>query len=92
MTALQDVVLEISVLSPLTAIDDPALIEVGRHGLVVAHGARRGLLLPQVAIEWGWDRETFLSQACAKAGLAPDAWRSGATVHVFEAAVFDEAG
>jgi len=92
VTALQDVILEISVLSPLTVIDDPALIEVGRHGLAVGHGARRGLMLPQVPIEWGWDRETFLSQTCAKAGLAPDAWRSGATVYVFEAVVFDEAG
>ena len=90
VTALPEVTLEISVLSPLMPIDDPALIDVGRHGLVVEHGARRGLLLPQVPIEWGWDRATFLSQTCAKAGLAPDAWQSGATVYLFEAVVFEE--
>lgn len=85
--------IEISVLGPLERIDprDPAAIEIGRHGLVIEQGHHRGLLLPQVATEWGWDRETFLSHLCAKAGLPRDAWRSGAAVFRFEAEVFDEA-
>jgi uncharacterized protein (TIGR00296 family) len=64
---------------------------VGRHGLLVDDGAKRGLLLPQVAVEWGWDGQTFLSQTCVKAGLRPDAWRNGAAVFRFEAEVFGEA-
>ncbi len=81
---------EVSILGPLEPIDpfDPSAIEIGRHGLVVEQGHRRGLLLPQVATEWGWDRETFLAQTCVKAGLAPDAWREGATVHRFAGEVF----
>jgi len=81
---------EVSVLGPLEAIDplDPAAIAIGRHGLVVEQGRQRGLLLPQVAVEWGWDREAFLSQTCVKAGLPPDAWRRGARVYRFDAAVF----
>ena len=87
---LPEVLLEISVLGPLELVDDLATVEVGRHGLVVEQGARRGLLLPQVPTEWGWDRETFISQTCVKAGLAPDAWQTGAVVFVFEADVFSE--
>lgn len=81
---------EISVLGPLERIDplDPDSIVVGRHGLVVEQGWRRGLLLPQVAPEWGWDREQFLAHTCRKAGLPPDAWRRGADVYRFEADVF----
>lgn len=82
--------IEVSVLSPAQPVRDPAEIEVGRDGLIVELGARRGLLLPQVATEWGWDRYTFLGQACVKAGLAPDAWRLGARVFRFEAEVFGE--
>ena len=61
---LDDLDVEVSVLGPLEEIDpfDPAAFEIGRHGLVVEQGRRRGLLLPQVATEWNWDRETFLSQ------------------------------
>ena len=87
---LPDVVLEISVLGPVEPIVDPAEVEVGRHGLVVVHEKHRGLLLPQVPTEWGWDRDTFVSQTCVKAGLAPDAWRSGARLFTFEADVFGE--
>lgn len=89
---LADLDVEVSVLGPLERIDpqDPAAIEIGRHGLVVEQGWRRGLLLPQVATEWGWDRETFLSQTCAKAGLPHDCWRSGATVFRFAADVFGD--
>ncbi len=82
---------EISVLSPLRPVADPAEVEVGRHGVCIADGARRGVLLPQVALEWGWDRETLLDQTCRKAGLRPDAWRHGAQILVFEAEVFGTA-
>jgi AmmeMemoRadiSam system protein A len=84
--------IEVSVLGALEPLDpvDPAGVEIGRHGLVVEEGLHRGLLLPQVATEWGWDATTFLSQACAKAGLPTDAWRRGARVFRFEAVVFGE--
>src|SRR5271155_4888557 len=68
----------LSVLSRLFAIR-PECVEVGRHGLVISRGARRGLLLPQVPVENGWDRDTFLQQTCRKAGLPQDAWQTGAT-------------
>ncbi|HEY3489771.1 MAG TPA: AmmeMemoRadiSam system protein A [Candidatus Deferrimicrobiaceae bacterium] len=80
---------EISVLTPLRPIR-PEEVRVGIDGLVVSKGSRRGLLLPQVAIEYGWDRETFLSQTCVKAGLPLDAWREGAAIHAFTAEVFSE--
>lgn len=87
---LDDLHIEVSVLGPLEQIDplEVDLIVIGRHGLVVEHGRRRGLLLPQVAIEWAMDRETFLAQTCVKAGLPGDAWRNGATVYRFAANVF----
>ena len=87
---LSSISLEISVLTPWREISDVAEIEVGRHGLILEHGYRRGLLLPQVATEHGWDRETFLDHTCIKAGLAPGAWRCGARVLAFEAVVFGE--
>lgn len=81
--------LEISILSPLTPCPDPELVEVGRHGLLIHHAGRSGLLLPQVPLEWGWDRETFLDQTCHKAGLPGAAWRDpGAALFWFEAEVF----
>ena len=80
----------LSVLSRLFPIH-PEAVEVGRHGLVIALGARRGLLLPQVPVEHGWDRETFLEQTCRKAGLPLDAWRKGATLEAFTAEVFSDA-
>ncbi len=79
---------EISVLTTPQKIDNPRLIEVGRHGLIISRGENRGLLLPQVATENGWDRETFLNEACLKAGLPPDAWKKGAEISTFEAIVF----
>ena len=91
LSSLSDVSLEISVLTPFCRVDDPAEMEVGRHGVMIEQGPHRALLLPQVAGEWGWDRETFLSQTCVKAGLPADAWRTGAVVHTFEAQVFAEA-
>jgi len=81
--------LEISVLSPLADIA-PQDVEVGRHGLVVSRGGLRGLLLPQVPVEWNWDRERFLNETCRKAGLPPDAWREGARIQAFTARVFEE--
>lgn len=80
---------EISVLSPLQEID-PEDIEIGKHGLLVTYGSRRGLLLPQVATEHKWDRETFLRQTCTKAGLPPDAWEHGAKIEAFSAEIFSD--
>ena len=80
----------LSVLSHLFPIH-PEAVEVGRHGLVISQGARRGLLLPQVSVEHGWDRETLLEQTCHKAGLPLDAWRKAAIVEAFTAEVFADA-
>jgi AmmeMemoRadiSam system protein A len=79
----------LSILSPLKAIK-PEEIEIGVHGLVVAQGGRRGLLLPQVPVEHHWDRITFIEQTCHKAGLPRDAWQNGATLEVFSAEVFGD--
>jgi uncharacterized protein len=89
---LPELALEISILGPLEPIDphDDGAIVIGRDGLVVEEGPRRGLLLPQVAVEWGWTPEQFLRQACRKARLAEDAWQRGASVYRFEAEVFGE--
>jgi AmmeMemoRadiSam system protein A len=82
---------EISVLSPLVPIAAED-IEAGRHGLVITLGSRRGLLLPQVAVEFGWDAQTFLQETCHKAGLPPDAWERGAVIEAFTAEVFHDEG
>jgi uncharacterized protein len=82
--------IELSVLSPLEPVAALDEIAIGQHGLVVESGWCRGLLLPQVATEWGWDRETFIAQTCLKAGLPRDAWQKGATLLKFEADVFGE--
>jgi uncharacterized protein len=81
--------IEISVLSLLRRAAGEEVV-VGKHGLVVTQGSRRGLLLPQVPVEWEWDRETFLTQTCLKAGLDPDVWRRGAGLQTFTAEVFGE--
>lgn len=81
---------EISVLTPIEPVRHLEEIEVGRDGLVAEQGYRRGLLLPQVASEYGWDREEFLSHTCLKAGLRADAWRGGAAISRFQAEVFEE--
>jgi len=86
---LSEIQLELSVMSLLKPIA-PEDVVVGIHGLVVSQYGRRGLLLPQVAREWGWDRETFLSQTCVKAALPPNAWKAGATLEAFTAEVFSE--
>jgi AmmeMemoRadiSam system protein A len=82
--------ISLSILSRLLPID-PDQVRVGRHGLFISEGARRGLLLPQVPVENGWDRETFLEQTCRKAGLPQDAWRKTATIEAFSAEVFGDA-
>ncbi len=85
----RDLSVEISILGPIEPCPDPSQIEIGRHGLIVKQGMNQGLLLPQVAEEWGWDREKFLEQTCLKAGLSPDSWRKpGVEVLWFEAEVF----
>jgi AmmeMemoRadiSam system protein A len=87
---LPELGLEISVLGPLRPVR-PEEVEVGRHGLLVRHGRRQGLLLPQVATEHGWDRETFLDKTCVKAGLPAGTWRKPeAELLGFTAEVFGE--
>lgn len=81
--------IEISVLSPLEQAQ-PDEVEVGRHGLLVSRGLQRGLLLPQVATKYHWEREKFLEETCLKAGLSADAWRHGARIQVFTAQIFAE--
>jgi uncharacterized protein len=88
---LLELSLEISVLGPLESIEArPEAFTIGVHGLVAEQGFHRGLLLPQVATEWGWDSEQFLRQTCVKAGLPPDAWRCGARLYRFAAEVFGD--
>ncbi len=90
LSDLPAVRLEVSVLTPFRRVDDPTEVEVGRHGIMIEQGPNRALLLPQVAAEWGWDRDTLLARTCVKAGLPADAWRTVAAVHTFEAQVFGE--
>ena len=86
---LPDLKISVSVLSSLFPIRAEEVV-TGRHGLVVTMGARRGLLLPQVPSEQGWDRIMFLKQTCRKAGLPEDAWQKGASLEAFTAEVFGE--
>ena len=85
----QHLKIEISVLSTLAPIRAEQ-IELGRHGLLVTLGNHRGLLLPQVPIEHGWERRTFLEQICRKAGLPLDSWQKGAQLEAFTAEIFGE--
>ena len=89
---LPDIHIEISVLTPLERVANPDDIEVGRHGVMIRHGQRGGLFLPQVPVEQGWDRDEYLSTLCwMKAGLPPDAWRKPDTqLYVFECEIFEE--
>jgi len=88
---LKGLEVEISVLTPLRQIQDAGEIEVGKHGLYVVKGFRSGLLLPQVAVEYGWDRNTFLNETCRKAGLKSDAWKDkDSKIYVFSADIFSE--
>ncbi|MFA5869389.1 MAG: TIGR00296 family protein [Candidatus Bathyarchaeia archaeon] len=94
---LGEIVIEVSVLTPPEAIKVekpehyPSCVKVGEHGLIAKRGGRSGLLLPQVATEWGWDSEEFLSQCCVKAGLPPDSWLlPGTQISSFKAIIFAE--
>lgn len=85
--------ISISVLSLLAPVDPARALDVlavGVHGLVVTRGSRRGLLLPQVAVEQGWTLDVFLEQTCRKAGLEPGAWKTGATLECFSAEILTE--
>ncbi len=83
--------IEISALTPLEPIDDVEKIQVGVHGIYLINGPNRGVLLPQVATEYGWDRYTFLDQTCLKAGMGPGCWRDpGTQILIFSAEVFGE--
>ncbi len=87
---LPQLALEISVLSPLREVR-PQEVTVGQHGVYITRGTRRGVLLPQVATEHGWDRQTFLQHTCLKAGLPPEAWQDPRTmIEAFTAEVFGE--
>lgn len=88
---LENIWIEISVLSPLRKINDIDEIQVGVHGLYLEKDFFRGVLLPQVAMEHHWDKKTFLDKTCVKAGLPADAWQSGDTdIYVFSAQIFSE--
>src|ERR1700736_2415973 len=87
---LPELELELSLLGRLEPVRSAGDIELGRHGLVIEMGRRRGLLLPQVATERGWDRETFLAHTCQKAGLPREAWKQGAKVWRFDAEGFHD--
>ncbi len=83
--------IEISILSPVEKVNDINEIVVGRDGLIITQGFNRGLLLPQVPVEQGWDRDTFISHTCYKAGLPADSWRKpGVVIEKFSAQVFSE--
>jgi len=82
--------IEISVLSLPRPVKDVGEIEVGRHGIIISRGHNKGLLLPQVPEEYGWDRETFLRHGCLKAGLGESEWKKGALIEIFTADVFSE--
>jgi AmmeMemoRadiSam system protein A len=86
---LPDLTIEVSILSPFHEVSKAEEVEVGRHGLYLSRGGRGGLLLPQVAMEQGWDRDTFLTHCCLKAGLPGDDWKKpGIRIEVFTAEVF----
>ncbi len=91
MSEFEESSLEVSVLSPLRRVEDAGQISIGTHGLLLECRGRRGLLLPQVAVEYGWDVGEFLDQTCRKAGLPPGAWKDpGAQLFLFTAEVCNE--
>lgn len=94
---LDKLVFEVSVLTPPQMVEVkkpkeyPTQIKVGEDGLIVERGMYKGLLLPQVPVEWEWDEEEFLCQCCVKAGLSPDYWLiEGTRIYKFQATVFEE--
>jgi AmmeMemoRadiSam system protein A len=87
---LADFSLDISVLSPLKKAESVEEIKVGIHGIFIVKGSYRGVLLPQVATEYGWNRDQFLQHTCIKAGLPKDAWQGECDIYIFSAQVFGE--
>ena len=87
---LAELDVEISVLTVPRRVDGPGDVRVGVDGIIVSKGPLRGLLLPQVPQEQGWDREQYISFGCRKAGLAPDEWKRGVQIETFQAVVFGE--
>ncbi|MBM3316104.1 AmmeMemoRadiSam system protein A, partial [candidate division WOR-3 bacterium] len=88
---LADIDIEVTVLSPMRPVSSPDSVVVGRHGVVIQQGPYGAVFLPQVPVEQGWDRDTYLSELCRKAGLPADAWRSpAARLYVFTGQVFGE--
>ncbi len=87
---LDEIEVEVSVLSPMREIDSFKTIEVGTHGVLMTKNGKRAVFLPQVAVEEGWNRDTMLEHLSVKAGLPRDGWRQGATFEVFTAQVFRE--
>jgi len=87
---LDKIDIEISAMSPLQKITDINKIQVGVHGILIRKGFYSGLLLPQVATEYKWNKEEFLENTCHKAGLPGDAWKKGAEIYIFSAEVFGE--
>ncbi len=87
---LEDFELDISVLSPLWKAASVEEIQVGTHGIYIIKGSYRGVLLPQVATEYGWDRDEFLRHTCIKAGLPENAWQGECDIYIFSAQVFGE--
>jgi hypothetical protein len=91
MEELPDINIEISVLSPLRGITDVEEIEIGKHGIYMTKGRIRGVLLPQVAIEQGYNREEFLNATCEKAGMSPTRWKDGSVeIEIFDAEIFSD--
>jgi len=96
-TELDDIIIEVTILTKPEKIivknpkDYPSNIEIGRDGLIVEQGFHKGLLLPQVPVEQGWDKEEYLSHTCMKAGLMPDAWFDKETkIFRFQGQIFTE--
>ena len=87
---LEDFELDISVLSPLEKISSAKEIKVGRHGIYIVKGSYHGVLLPQVATDYGWNRDEFLRHTCIKAGLPENAWQGECDIYIFSALVFGE--
>ncbi len=87
---LPDFMIDVSVLSPLEKAASVEEIKVGTHGIYIVKGSYRGVLLPQVATEYGWNRDQFLQHTCIKAGLPQDAWQGECDIYLFSAQVFGE--
>lgn len=87
---LPQIKIEISVLSAPQEIKDVKKIEIGKHGIIISKGMHKGLLLPQVPVEWNWDLETYLGHGCLKAGLDEEEWKKEARIEIFSAEVFSE--